>query len=259
MEEVYRRLGAAFRCLETEVAKGRVASYGVSAAFMPLRPSEPEHLHLEAVMAQLPVGHHFRALQFPMNYAEAAIFWQGHTPRDAGGSPVDRSQSQGALTLLTQAKRCGLATLVNRPLDGIYKEAQGVLRFSSLDTEARSLSELQVEDCDVLEENITAISGLDEAPFRAGVGAAGELAAKTVKVLSGLEGVDCVLLGMRRPEYVLTTLPLLVRTPRLAAEKAKDAFRSAKNKIGMWFAATVHEADHGTAKDWRLPMRNSSL
>jgi len=256
MTEVYTRLGAAFRYLESEVARGRIASYGVSGAFTPLRPSDPEHLHLEAVMAQLPEGHHFRALQFPLNYAETALMWQGHTPRDPDGGAIDRAQGLEAPTLFAEAKRHGLATLVNRPLDGIYKESHGVLRFSSLDNEARSMSELQLDNCDVLEATITAICGLDGPIYGAGEGASGQLAAKTVKVLAGLEDVDCVLLGMRRPEYVMDTLPLLVQTPPLPAEKAQAALRSTRDKINMWFATAIHEKDHGTAKDWRLPVQS---
>jgi hypothetical protein len=254
MAEVYARLGRAFEHLEEEVSRGRIATYGVSAAFYPLRPTDPEHLDLERVLAQLPESHHFRVLQFPLNYAEAKILQVGHTARRPDGVAVDRERAQTAPTLFEMARQHGLATLINRPLDGIYKESHGVLRFSSLDCNERSFSELQLDNCDQLEAKLTSICKLAEAPFLAGEGASGQLASKTVKALSGLDGVDCVLLGMRRPEYVLDVLPFLFSKPAVNAEDAASAMRALHNTLEMWFATAINEADHGTAKDWRLPV-----
>jgi len=253
MAEVYARLGRAFMHLEREVDRGRVAFYGISAAFYPLRPTDAEHLDLEAIVAQLPEAHHFRALQFPLNFAEAKIVQVGHTPRRPDGGAVDPEKGQSAPTLLEAARKHGLATLTNRPLDGIYKEAHGVLRFSSLDCNERSFSELQLDNCDQLEEKLTAACRLSEAPFHAGEGASGNLARKTIKVLSSLEGVDCVLVGMRRPEYVLDVLPFLFSRPPVPADAAATGVRALHNTLEMWFATAINEADHGTAKDWRLP------
>eukprot|EP00747_Dinoflagellata_sp_TGD_P202031 gnl/TRDRNA2_/TRDRNA2_75519_c0_seq1.p1 gnl/TRDRNA2_/TRDRNA2_75519_c0~~gnl/TRDRNA2_/TRDRNA2_75519_c0_seq1.p1 ORF type:complete len:744 (+),score=134.57 gnl/TRDRNA2_/TRDRNA2_75519_c0_seq1:95-2233(+) len=253
MAEVYKRLAKAFAHLEKEVAKGRIAMYGVSAAFHPLRPTDAEHLDLDTVMAQLPKEHHFRVIQFPLNFAEAQIIWIGHTPRDADGAALDRDRAMSAPPLLEAAKAHSLAVLINRPLDGIYKESHGVLRFSSLDCDVRSFSELQLDNCDALEEKLTRVCKLDGRPYNAGEGASGELAAKTVKVLTSLENVDCVLLGMRRPEYVVSTLPLALGTPRVPPEDALAGVKAMHNTVSMWFATAIHEADHGTAKDWRLP------
>merc|ERR1712110_1005681 len=104
--------------------------------------------------------------------------------------------------------------------------AHGVLRFSSLDCDVRSFSELQLENCDVLEEKLTQMCRLDRAPFSTGQGAAGELASKTVKALASSSGIDCVLLGMRQPAYVAETLPLAFQTPRLEAQQADLAIKS---------------------------------
>mmetsp|Transcript_52452 Transcript_52452/g.135361 ORF Transcript_52452/g.135361 Transcript_52452/m.135361 type:complete len:704 (-) Transcript_52452:99-2210(-) len=254
MADVYARLKEAFAHLETEVAAGRIAMYGVSAAFHPLRPTDPEHLDLQAVMAQLPANHHFRVLQFPMNFAEAQILWVAHTPRDPNGVALDREGAQSCPTLFELAKEHGLATLINRPLDGIYKESHGVLRFSSLDCDVRSFSELQLDNCDALENKLTTLCKLDDAPYYAGEGASGELAAKSVKLLSSLEGVDCVLLGMRKPEYVAATLPLAFASPRVPSSTASSALRALHNTVCMWFATAISEADHGTSKTWRLPI-----
>merc|ERR1712232_678447 len=121
------------------------------------------------------------------------------------------------------------------------------------DCDVRSFSELQLDNCDSLEEKLTNVCKLTEEPYRVQEGC-GQLAAKTVKVLTSLEGVDCVLLGMRKPEYVLSALPLSFGTPRLPVETASKAFRSLLNTVEMWFATASHEADHGTSKDWRLPV-----
>jgi len=100
----------------------------------------------------------------------------------------------------------------------------------------RSFSELQLDNCDVLEEKLTSMCKLNADPYRMGDGADGKLASKTVKLLAGLEGVDCVLLGMRRPEYVVGTLPLAFGTPPLSPQVASAALRGLHNTISMWFA-----------------------
>jgi len=164
MAEIYVRLKAAFKHLETEVAKGRIQMYGVSAAFYPLRPTDPEHLDLEQVMQQLPENHHFRVIQFPLNFAEPQVLTVSHTPRNPDGVALDRELGFNQPTLFEMTKKYGLATLTNRPLDGIYKESHGVLRFSSLDCDVRAFSELQLDNCDALEEKLTSMCKLDEPP-----------------------------------------------------------------------------------------------
>mmetsp|Transcript_42831 Transcript_42831/g.87597 ORF Transcript_42831/g.87597 Transcript_42831/m.87597 type:complete len:700 (+) Transcript_42831:88-2187(+) len=254
MTEIYSRIRDAFEHLEKEVAKGRIAMYGLSAAFMPLRPTDAQHLDLSMVMKQLPENHHFRILQFPLNFAEADAMWVGHVPRKADGSAVDSKSAVEAPTLFEAARNYGLATLINRPLDGIYKESHGVLRFSSLDCDVRSFSELQLDNCDAIEEKITNLCQLSSPPFNTDDGASGHLAGKTVKVLASLPGVDCVLLGMRQPQYVLGTVPLLFATPPVHSEVALKTLRAINNTVCMWFATAIHEADHGTSKHWRLPV-----
>jgi aryl-alcohol dehydrogenase-like predicted oxidoreductase len=254
MPEVYKRLGEAFRHLEGEVARGRIAMYGVSAAFHPLRPTDSEHLDLNAVLGQLPPEHHFRVLQFPLNYAEAQLNWVGHVSRKPDGSAIDAGTAATAPTFFELTKKHALATLTNRPLDGIYRESHGVLRFSSLDCDVRSFSEMQLDECDALEAKLNSICGFCQEPYCFPEGDSGQLAAKTVKVLSSLDGVDCVLLGMRKLEYVLGTLPLCFGRPPLPADVAAKGLKSLHNTVEMWFATASHEADHGTAKEWRLPV-----
>jgi hypothetical protein len=254
MTEVYSRLKDAFNHLEMEVSKGRIATYGISGAFYPLRPTDAEHLDLETVMQQLPESHHFCAVQFPLNYAEAQTLTVSHTARNPDGVALDRERGLEAPTLFEAARAHGLAVFTNRPLDGIYKEAHGVLRFSSLDADVRMFSELQLDNCDALEEKLTNLCKLDQPPYHAGEGAAGELAAKTIKALSSLAEVDCVLLGMRQPEYVVGTLALAFGTPPVPPEVASKSVKALHSTVSMWYATAINEADHGTAKDWRLPM-----
>merc|ERR1739845_89247 len=102
-------------------------------------------------------------------------------PRNADGTALDKEAAVDAPTLFETAKKHGLATWTNRPLDGIYKESHGVLRFSSLDCDVRSFSELQLDNCDALEEKLTNICKLTEEPHRCPEGC-GQLAAKTIKV-----------------------------------------------------------------------------
>merc|ERR1719253_1658597 len=127
-------------------------------------------------MKQLPEGHHFRVLQFPLNFAECEILSVANILRRPDGIAVDRENGVNAPTLFEAARAHGLATLTNRPLDGIYKESHGVLRFSSLDCDVRAFSELQLDNCDALEEKLSNLCKLDETPFGAGEGASGQLA-----------------------------------------------------------------------------------
>lgn len=238
LEEVYQRIALACGYLETEVQRGRVARYGITAAFYPLRASEPEHLLLD------------RVIQFPLNFAEPQALWAGHTARKPNGAAVDPAQGLSAPPLLELARRRGLGTLTNRPLDGLFQELQGVLRFAS---EVPMHGEMQEEDVDAMEEKLTtlcapALGGAEEPVV-------GELAAKTVKVLASLAGVGCVLVGMRRPHQVIGVVRLLRATPPLSEGLALDAVRAANNALSMWFASAGDEADHGTAKEWRLPVR----
>jgi len=231
MDEVYRRIRCAFSHLEEEVSRGRVARYGVTAAFYPLRSSDPEHLLLERVLEQLPSqGHHFQVIQFALNFAEPQPLWVGHTPRRLDGAALDPGLGVTSPPLLELARRHGLATLTNRPLDGLLRELRGVLRFAS---EVPMNGEMKEEDVDALEERLTALCGPSLGD--PGEPVVQQLAAKTVKVLVSLAGVDCVLVGMRRPQHVIDVVRLLKQAPPLDDKIALDAVKSAHDAINMWF------------------------
>mmetsp|Transcript_19676 Transcript_19676/g.34897 ORF Transcript_19676/g.34897 Transcript_19676/m.34897 type:complete len:657 (-) Transcript_19676:158-2128(-) len=248
MDEVYRRIQRACLHLEEEVRQGRIARYGITAAFYPLRPGDPEHLVLEKVLKVLPEGHHFEVIQFPLNFAEPQPLSVGHTERRPDGAAVEREKGLEAPSLVEMAKAHDIGMLVNRPLDGLYKEMRGVLRFSS---DAPVNSEMQAEDLEAMESKLTSLCkgavGDPEDPITE------ELAAKTVKCLACLDEVDCVLVGMRQASYVAGIVRLLNSTPSLSPEVAREAVKGMYNTVEMWFCTATSEADHGTAKDWRLP------
>jgi hypothetical protein len=108
-EEFYRRVRAAFAFLETQVAAGRIAWYGVSSNTAVARPDDPETTSLsrllEAARAAGGPGHHFRVLQVPMNLFEPGAILQPNTGPD------------GTRTVLEVAAEAGIAVLVNRPLN----------------------------------------------------------------------------------------------------------------------------------------------
>jgi len=106
-DEFYRRLEQAFRHLETEVERGRIAYYGVSsntATGAPAARDTTEFARMwAAAEAAAPGKHHFRVLQLPLNLLESsAAFEQG-----------------GAPSLLQQAQARHVAVLANRPLNAI--------------------------------------------------------------------------------------------------------------------------------------------
>jgi uncharacterized protein len=110
-DEFYRRLEHAFRYLETEVGKGRIGGYGVSSntavGAAEARDSTDVSRMLAAAQTAAPDGHHFLALQVPLNLLESAALLGADAEPDASQSALSRAQS------------AGIAVLVNRPLNAI--------------------------------------------------------------------------------------------------------------------------------------------
>ena len=69
--------------------------------------------------------HHFRVIQFPLNFAETQVLTVSNTLRTPDGVAIDKDLGVKAPTLFEVARAHGLAVLTNRPLDGIYKESHG--------------------------------------------------------------------------------------------------------------------------------------
>ncbi|MEI9941564.1 MAG: aldo/keto reductase [Pseudomonadota bacterium] len=106
-DEFYRRLEQAFRYLETEVERGRIAHYGVSSntvtGALDARDSTEFARMWAAAEAAKPGKHHFRVLELPLNLLETSALF----------APA------GAESVLDQAQARGVAVLVNRPLNAI--------------------------------------------------------------------------------------------------------------------------------------------
>lgn len=246
MVEVYARIKRACEYMETEVSRGRICRYGITASFYPLRPSDPQHLVLSTIVENLPPNHHFQVLQFPLNFAETQCLMQGQCARSPEGSPLVQGSGLGP-SLVELCKTHGIATLVNRPLDGVYKELAGSVRFSS---DVPFGSAMQGEDLDQLEDKLTRICpGLGDPSDPV----SSELAGKSIRCLAALEAIDCVLVGMRQPEYVISVMSAVAKGA-VDPEKALNAAKALNNSLGMWFCTAAMSDDHGTSKHWRLPV-----
>jgi len=246
MNEVYARIKKACEYLEKEVGRGRIRRYGITAAFYPLRPSDPQHLVMKSVLESLPPSHHFEVLQFPLNFAEPQSLWQGQCARNPEGGPLAQGAGLGP-SLVELCKEHGIATLVNRPLDGVYKEVAGSVRFIS---DVPFGSAMQGEDLDQLEDKLTRICpGLGDPSDPVSE----ELAGKTIRCLAALEPIHCVLVGMRQPAYVVSVMRAVAQGD-VDPAKALNAVKALHNSLGMWFSTAAMSDDHGTAKDWRLPV-----
>ena len=117
---IYRqRIQGAFEYLEKEVARGRICHYGVSSNTFPETPARTDFTCLtdvQACAAALRPDHRLAVIQFPMNLFES-------------GAVLAANQPDGA-TLLATARRLGLGTLVNRPLNALG--ADGLIRLADV-------------------------------------------------------------------------------------------------------------------------------
>ncbi len=106
-DEFYRRLQQSFAHLEREVARGRIAYYGVSSntaiGNADARDTTDFKRMLAAAEAAANGEHHFRVLQVPLNLLESNALFGGN----------------GAESVLTLAAPRGVALLANRPLNAI--------------------------------------------------------------------------------------------------------------------------------------------
>ena len=106
--EYYRRIGAAFRHLETEVEKGRIGCYGISSNTFPYPQEHPEFSSVEAIWnlaESMAPSHHFRVVELPLNLLETGAITEKNQP--------------GGLSAVDFAREHGLAVLINRPLNAL--------------------------------------------------------------------------------------------------------------------------------------------
>ncbi len=155
-QEFERRLTEAFRYLETQVAEGRLAGYGVSSNTCVRPPDDPESTSLTRMLAAAEEAggatHHFRLLQLPLN-----LFEPGAALEENSGP--DRRQ-----TVLEYAKASGVGVLANRPLNSFPEP--GLVRLAEVKVpESRAELDLVLERIEDLETEYrkTVASGLQAA------------------------------------------------------------------------------------------------
>lgn len=117
--EYYRRIGEAFRHLETEASRGRIQYYGISSNTFPEPRESPEYTSLETVceIAQAIPGSRFAVIQFPFNLFEPGALFE---PNNTGGK-----------TVAELASARGIATLTNRPLNAFH-EGRKLIRLADV-------------------------------------------------------------------------------------------------------------------------------
>jgi hypothetical protein len=188
--EFYARIREAFAHLEEEVKRGRIAWYGVSSNTFGMPPENSgatslgrmlEAAREAAAEKELDPGtHHFAVAQLPMNFFE-------HSPLTVKkeGPAADRST-------LAFAAESGVGVLVNRPLNAFAHG--GLIRLA--DCAARS------------QERSDRVASLIDPGLPSAL--RGEsLSRKALHVVASLEGVTCVLTGMRHPLYVEDSMQIL--------------------------------------------------
>jgi uncharacterized protein len=140
-DEFDRRLAAAFRFFESQVAAGALGWYGVSSNTVASPPDDPEATSLPRMLAAARAaggdGHHFRVLQLPLNLFESngAVLASGEPPA----------------TVLECAAREGVAVLLNRPLNAAV--GSGLLRLADVRVEGPTAP---------LEGQLLAVAALEE-------------------------------------------------------------------------------------------------
>ncbi|MCG8608442.1 aldo/keto reductase, partial [bacterium] len=136
-DEYYRRIRVAFEWMEDKVSEGRIKAYGISSNTFPHSAQDFEYTSMERVLAAaeyVASDNFFQVIQFPFNLYET-------------GACFERNQEQGEKTLLYLARKEGIATLINRPLNAMTKD--GMIRLASFRTskpaeiQARFKKELQ--------------------------------------------------------------------------------------------------------------------
>lgn len=101
--QVYEAIAAAFQCLEEQVKAGKIRYYGLSSNCM-FQPNKAQSLDLAKILdiaVSIATDHHFKFIQFPFNFKETKAL----------------ELNYGNLSMLELAKKNGLITIGNRPLN----------------------------------------------------------------------------------------------------------------------------------------------
>jgi aryl-alcohol dehydrogenase-like predicted oxidoreductase len=179
--QFYDRTARAFERLEAEVAAGRIGAYGVSSNTLVVANERADAVSLPSLLSVAGAG--FAAVQFPFNPIETGAREPIHT--------VD------GRSVLDVALSAGLGVLVNRPFNAF--SGRGLVRFANLPPDAlRDLG----RDSEWEKTRVRELQAWVTSAFAGAAPAKGSLAQRTLRALLATPGVDVVLAGMRRPEYV---------------------------------------------------------
>jgi hypothetical protein len=141
--EYYRRIGEAFRYLESEVEQGRIGWYGISSNSFPEVGDASNFTSLDEIVKiaeSIGPDHHFAAIQFPANLVER-------------GFVTEANQPEGR-SLIELAHERDLGTLVNRPLNAIVGDRLIRLADFSLASAAPAMEDIlrQIENVVAMEQ-----------------------------------------------------------------------------------------------------------
>ncbi|MDO9181188.1 MAG: aldo/keto reductase, partial [Bacteriovorax sp.] len=127
-DEYYRRIKKAFVYLETEVASGRIKSYGISSNnfVLPLN-----HLEVTSLSRVLEIANsigpknHFTTIQFPFNLIEIGA--------------LEKFGDYGDENLLDLARLNNITTMINRPLNAFTNNQ--LVRLATYETQTSDFDE----------------------------------------------------------------------------------------------------------------------
>jgi aryl-alcohol dehydrogenase-like predicted oxidoreductase len=177
----YDRAARAFHSLESEVASGRIRAYGVSSNTFVVAHERADAVSLPRLLSLAGPG--FAVIQLPFNPIETGARTPVHT--------------EDGRSVLDVARAAGLGVLVNRPFNAFSE--RGLVRFADLPADA--LSGLG-RDAAWEKARVGELHAWVTSTFADAAPATGTLAQRTLRALAATPGVDVVLAGMRRPEYV---------------------------------------------------------
>ena len=182
----YERIGRAFAHLETEVARGRIAAYGVSSNTIATGEG-PSATDLEQLLEAARQGgaRHFQVLELPVNLIESG----GVGP----GKVIDR------------AHQAGLAVLANRPLNAIV--GAGLLRLvdpptlaDDVPSVARELDAVAAAEVEFREVFAPQLRTADESPAPRDLFAWGRELDRAAQRVTGLEQWNDIEHRLVRPQ-----------------------------------------------------------
>lgn len=132
--EYCNRINKAFRYLEEEVKKGRIASYGISSNSFVKPPDDPVFTSLELCMEaanQISADNNFKVIQFPLNLYER-------------GAIINKNQRGDTMSVIEFAAANHLGIIINRPLNALNEKGLTRLADFEVNEEYSKLEEAQI-------------------------------------------------------------------------------------------------------------------